>query len=82
VWARALCLDAQDFENAAVLRDRERQLLGDKAAREQERAAPPSLTGEIDRLRDLGCLCYGGRLIPGGVGWTTLIKQEVSAGRH
>jgi hypothetical protein len=36
-----------------VLRDRERQLLGDKAAREQERAAPPSLTGEIDRLRDL-----------------------------
>ena len=30
----------------------------------------------------IGCLCYGGRLISGGVGWTTLIKQEVSAGRH
>jgi protein-arginine kinase activator protein McsA len=29
-------IDAQDFENAAVLRDRERQLLSDQAAREQE----------------------------------------------
>jgi hypothetical protein len=36
-----------------MLRDRERQFLGDKAAREQEWAALPSLTEEIDRLRDL-----------------------------
>jgi ATP-dependent Clp protease ATP-binding subunit ClpC len=44
---------AQDFERAAVLRDRERQLLDDKAAREQEWAALPSLSDEIERLRDL-----------------------------
>jgi hypothetical protein len=36
-----------------VLRDRERQLLDDKAAREQEWAALPSLSDEIERLRDL-----------------------------
>jgi hypothetical protein len=46
-------IDAQDFENAAVLRDREQQLLSDKAARLQEWAALPSLTEEIERLRDL-----------------------------
>jgi ATP-dependent Clp protease ATP-binding subunit ClpC len=46
-------IDVQDFENAAVLRDRERQLLSDKAAREQEWAAQPSLSEEIERLRDL-----------------------------
>jgi ATP-dependent Clp protease ATP-binding subunit ClpC len=46
-------IDAQDFENAAVLRDRESQLLSDKAAREQEWAALPSLTDEVERLRDL-----------------------------
>jgi ATP-dependent Clp protease ATP-binding subunit ClpA len=46
-------IDAQDFENAAVLRDRERQLLGDKAARQQEWAALPSLSDELERLRDL-----------------------------
>jgi ATP-dependent Clp protease ATP-binding subunit ClpA len=46
-------IDAQDFENAAVLRDRESQLLNDKAAREQEWAALPSLTDEVERLRDL-----------------------------
>jgi ATP-dependent Clp protease ATP-binding subunit ClpA len=45
--------DAQHFENAARLRDRERQLLDDKAAREQEWAALPSLSDEIERLRDL-----------------------------
>ena len=45
--------DAQDFETAAVLRDRERQLLDDKAAREQEWAALPSLSDELERLRDL-----------------------------
>jgi ATP-dependent Clp protease ATP-binding subunit ClpC len=46
-------IDAQDFENAAVLRDREQQLLGDKAARQQEWAALPSLSDEVERLRDL-----------------------------
>ncbi len=46
-------IDSQDFENAAVLRDRERQLLNDKAARVQEWAALPSLTDEVERLRDL-----------------------------
>jgi ATP-dependent Clp protease ATP-binding subunit ClpA len=46
-------IDAQDFEHAAVLRDRERQLLGDKAARVQEWGDLPSLSEEIERLRDL-----------------------------
>jgi ATP-dependent Clp protease ATP-binding subunit ClpC len=46
-------IDAQDFENAAVLRDREQRLLGDKAARQQEWAALPSLSDELERLRDL-----------------------------
>ena len=46
-------IEAQDFENAAVLRDREQQLLGDKAARQQEWAALPSLSDEVKRLRDL-----------------------------
>ncbi len=45
--------DAQDFENAAVLRDREQRLLSDKAARLQEWAALPSLSDEVERLRDL-----------------------------
>jgi ATP-dependent Clp protease ATP-binding subunit ClpC len=46
-------IEAQDFENAAVLRDREQQLLGGKAARLQEWAALPSLSDEVERLRDL-----------------------------
>jgi ATP-dependent Clp protease ATP-binding subunit ClpC len=46
-------IEAQDFENAAVLRDREQQLLGDRAARLQEWAALPSLSDEVERLRDL-----------------------------
>jgi ATP-dependent Clp protease ATP-binding subunit ClpA len=46
-------IDAQDFEHAAVLRDREQQLLGDKAARQQEWADLPSLSDEVERLRDL-----------------------------
>jgi ATP-dependent Clp protease ATP-binding subunit ClpA len=46
-------IEAQDFEHAAVLRDREQQLLGDKAARLQEWAALPSLSDEVERLRDL-----------------------------
>jgi len=36
-----------------VLRDREQHLLGDKAARVQEWAALPSLSDEVERLRDL-----------------------------
>jgi len=46
-------VDAQDFENAAGLRDQENQLLHEKDAREQEWAALPSLSEEIERLRDL-----------------------------
>ena len=46
-------IDAQDFENAAVLRDRESRLLSDRAARLQEWAALPSLSDEVERLRDL-----------------------------
>jgi ATP-dependent Clp protease ATP-binding subunit ClpC len=46
-------IDAQDFENAAVLRDREQHMLGDKAARLQEWAALPSLSDEVERLREL-----------------------------
>jgi ATP-dependent Clp protease ATP-binding subunit ClpC len=46
-------IDAQDFENAAVLRDREQRLVDDKAARLQEWAALPSLSDEVERLRDL-----------------------------
>ncbi len=46
-------IEARDFENAAVLRDREQQLVGDKAARMQEGAALPSLSDEVERLRDL-----------------------------
>jgi hypothetical protein len=46
-------IEAQDFERAAVLRDRERHLLVDKAARLQEWAALPSLSDEVERLRDL-----------------------------
>jgi len=46
-------IDVQDFEHAAVLRDREQRLLGDKAARLQEWAALPSLSDEVERLRDL-----------------------------
>jgi ATP-dependent Clp protease ATP-binding subunit ClpC len=46
-------IDVQDFEHAAGLRDREQQLLGDIAARQQEWAALPSLSDEVERLRDL-----------------------------
>jgi ATP-dependent Clp protease ATP-binding subunit ClpA len=46
----------EDYESAAALRDRERQLLADKAARQQEWAtAHPdlaSLTGELHRLSE------------------------------
>ncbi|HUZ24926.1 MAG TPA: UvrB/UvrC motif-containing protein [Streptosporangiaceae bacterium] len=45
---------AEDFENAAVLRDREKELLADKAARHEEWATThldlPSVAEEIRRL--------------------------------
>jgi 2-oxo-4-hydroxy-4-carboxy--5-ureidoimidazoline (OHCU) decarboxylase len=57
-------IDAQDFERAGSLRDRERQLLADKTARQQEwETAHPDLaslaeqvqrlSGEVERLRGL-----------------------------
>jgi len=50
---KEIAIDAQDFENAAVLRDSEQRLVDDKAARLQEWAALPSLSDEVERLRDL-----------------------------
>jgi ATP-dependent Clp protease ATP-binding subunit ClpA len=50
-------IDMQDFETAAVLRDKERQLLDEKDSRQEEWAAAhldlPSLSDEVERLRDL-----------------------------
>jgi len=50
-------IDAQDFEHAAELRDREKQLLVEKASREQELATTyrdlPSLADEIEHLHGL-----------------------------
>ena len=50
-------IDAQDFETAAVLRDKEKQLLADKTSRQEAWAAAhadlPSLTEEVERLRGL-----------------------------
>jgi hypothetical protein len=50
-------IDAQDFENAAVLRDREKQLLAEKTSRQKEWTTAhldlPSLSDEVERLRDL-----------------------------
>src|ERR1700747_2485108 len=45
--------DAQDFENAAVLRDREQRLLSDKSRSPAGVGGPPSLSDEVERLRDL-----------------------------
>jgi hypothetical protein len=61
---RQAAADAQNYEQAAALRDREKELLADKAARQQEWAAghPPlpvlaercqRLTDEVERQRDL-----------------------------
>jgi hypothetical protein len=50
---RESAIDAQDFENAAVLRGREQRLVDGKAARLQEWAALPSLSEEVELLRDL-----------------------------
>jgi ATP-dependent Clp protease ATP-binding subunit ClpA len=46
-------IEDQDFERAAAARDREKLLLNDKAARQREWAALPSLSDEIGQLRDL-----------------------------
>jgi len=50
-------IDAQDFEHAAALRDREKQLHGEKASRQQEWATThrdlPSLADQIEHLRGL-----------------------------
>jgi ATP-dependent Clp protease ATP-binding subunit ClpA len=46
-------IEAQDFEKSAALGDRERQLADDRTARQREWAALPSLSEEIERLRDL-----------------------------
>jgi len=50
-------IDAQDFETAAVLRDKEKQLLDEKRSSQQEWAAThldlPSLSDEVERLRGL-----------------------------
>jgi ATP-dependent Clp protease ATP-binding subunit ClpA len=50
-------IDSQDFENAAVLRDTEKQLVGERASLQEEWAAThmdlPSLSTEVERLREL-----------------------------
>jgi hypothetical protein len=50
-------IDAHDFESAAALRDTEKQLLAERASRQQEWATArmdlPSLSTEIERLREL-----------------------------
>jgi ATP-dependent Clp protease ATP-binding subunit ClpC len=61
---REAAADAQDYENAAAGRDRERQLAAEKASRQQEWAAGHTdlpalaeevrrLSGEVERLRGL-----------------------------
>ena len=53
---RQAAADAQDYENAAVLRDRERQLLAQKTSRQDEWAVAhldlPSLGEELKKMRD------------------------------
>ncbi len=52
---KAAALGREDYEDAAVLRDRERHLLADKAAREQEwAAAHPDLASLAERVQQLG----------------------------
>jgi len=50
-------IDAQDFETAATLRDREKELLDERASRQEQWTAAhrdiPSLTDEVERLRAL-----------------------------
>ena len=48
-------LDSQDFEQAASLRDRERQLLADKAARQRQwEATHPDLASLAEQVQQLG----------------------------
>ena len=53
---REAAADAQDYENAAVLRDRETQLTAQKTSRQDEWAAAhpdlPSLAAEVRKIRD------------------------------
>jgi hypothetical protein len=52
--AKETAVDAQDFENAARLRDQEKQLIADKAARQEEwAAAHPDLSSLADEFRRL-----------------------------
>jgi Clp amino terminal domain, pathogenicity island component len=62
--AKDAAIDARDFEHAGSLRDREKQLLADKTARQQQWEAAHSdlaslaeqvqrLTGELERLAEL-----------------------------
>jgi len=52
--AKETAVDAQDFENAARLRDQEKQLIADKAARQAEwAAAHPDLSSLADEFRRL-----------------------------
>ena len=50
-------IDGQDFETAAVLRDKEKQLIAEKYSRQQEWATAhldlPSLSDEVERLHGL-----------------------------
>jgi ATP-dependent Clp protease ATP-binding subunit ClpC len=53
---KASAVGSEDYENAAVLRNRERQLLADKASRQQEWATAhldlPALADKLNRLTD------------------------------
>ena len=50
-------IDAQDYEAAALLRDREKQLVDERDARQEEWATAqvdvPSLSDEVEQLREL-----------------------------
>jgi ATP-dependent Clp protease ATP-binding subunit ClpC len=51
---KGAAIDAQDFEQAVSLRDREKQLLADKAARQEQWAAgQPSLPDLAERVQQL-----------------------------
>jgi ATP-dependent Clp protease ATP-binding subunit ClpC len=45
-------IDRQDLKQAAVLRDREKELLADRAAKMVKTAAGPTLADEVGQLRD------------------------------
>ncbi len=54
---KEIAVEAQDFDSATVLRDREKQLLIEKASRQEEWSTAhlnlPSLSAEVERLRAL-----------------------------